>query len=194
MLSEARGAVVRDYTAAPFRTAAEIAQSLLSVDPSGATGSPKTLKSNWSEFLTRYDWQLFATFTFKEETHPESAVKAFRHWACEMDKSNGYRHRSRTTYNRRCTWARGLEWQKRGVLHFHALIGNLPYERTSQAQRLLLSAQWLGMGNTGFAKVDAFDGRGEAGAYIAKYCAKGGEIDLSPNLALPDLVGVAERR
>jgi len=154
---------------------------------------PNLLQTKWASFLSNYSWQIFATFTFKDETHPEAADKAFRHWAKLVDHSNGWRHRSKSTYARRMIWARGLEWQKRGVIHFHSLIGNLPYERTSQVQRTLMGKQWFDMKNTGFAKVDLYDGRTSAAEYITKYCAKGGEVDLSPSLKLPDLVGIVER-
>jgi hypothetical protein len=154
---------------------------------------PLPLEIQWVELLKRWDWQWFATFTFKDEKHPEAAAKVFRHWIKALDRASGYRERSVSTYSRRCVWARGLEWQKRGVIHFHVLLGNLPHPVCTRAGREFWAAFWLELGNTGYAKIDSFD-QHEAGlAYVSKYCAKGGEVDVSPNLALPDLVGTAER-
>jgi hypothetical protein len=154
--------------------------------------SPLPIEKQWVALLGSWRWQWFATFTFKEETHPEAAAKAFRHWTKLLDESNGFRHRSLSTHSRRCIWARGLEWQRRGVIHFHVLIGNLPIQTHTRLAREGWAAAWLAMGNTGFAKIDAFDSRDVGLAYIAKYCAKGGEVDVSDTLKRPDLVGTVE--
>jgi hypothetical protein len=151
------------------------------------------IEKDWIAFLRRWNWQWFATFTFKDETHPEAAAKAFRHWVKLLDEANGYRQRSLSTHSRRCVWARGLEWQKRGVIHFHVLIGNIPHEICTRVLREAWAAAWLGMQNTGFAKIDAFDQADAGLGYIAKYCAKGGEVDVCDQLRSPDLVGIAGR-
>jgi hypothetical protein len=150
------------------------------------------LENNWIELLSRYDWQWFATLTFKEATHPEAADKRYRYWIRQLDESNGFRYGRKSTLRYCCLWARGLEWQKRDVLHFHALISNIPYELTSSAQMRAWSDAWFLMGNTGFAKILPVSDIGGVAGYISKYCAKGGEVDLSANLPSgPDLSGVA---
>jgi hypothetical protein len=155
--------------------------------------SPLPIEKQWVTLLARWNWQWFATYTFKDETHPEAAAKVFRHWTKLLDDSNGYRERSKSTYSRRCTWARGLEWQKRGVIHFHAVLGNLPISCHTRNACDLWARTWLELGNTGFAKIEMIAVDEASLAYVAKYCAKGGEIDVSPNLVLPDLVGTVER-
>ncbi len=149
------------------------------------------IESAWVHFLSKYEWQWFATFTFKDATHPEAADKRYRFWTRLLDDSNGVDPRKPKTSKRRCMWVRGLEWQKRDVLHFHALIGNLPFELTARVRRDLWEQAWLLMGNTGFAQIRAIHEVGGVAGYVAKYCAKGGEIDLSPSLPhwSPDLAG-----
>lgn len=149
------------------------------------------LEHAWVQFLSKYEWQWFATFTFKDATHPEAADKRYKFWCRLLDDSNGYKPKSKKTHKRRCVWVRGLEWQKRDVLHFHALIGNLPYELTARTRRDAWEQAWLLMGSTGFAHIrEVAEVVGVAG-YVSKYCAKGGDIDVSPNLAgsTPDLSG-----
>jgi hypothetical protein len=154
---------------------------------------PLPIEIQWTSLLKRWSWHWFATFTFKDETHPEAADKVFRHWVKGLDESNGYRQRSKSTYARRCIWARGLEWQKRGVIHFHAVVGNLPLSTHTRMSCEAWAYAWLMLGNTGFAKIELIAHTEKSLGYVSKYCAKGGEIDLSPNLAVSDLVGVAER-
>jgi hypothetical protein len=169
----------------------DIVSPVVSALREGVRREQTPLQKAWVTLLTNYDWQWFATFTFKDAKHPESADKSFRYWAKQLSLAAGYKPRAPLTHKRRVVWARGLEWQKRDVLHFHALIGNLPYEYSARAVREAWSMAWLEMGKTGFARVDLVNDITNASGYVAKYCAKGGEIDISPNLAvaLPDLSG-----
>jgi hypothetical protein len=179
--------------AGSFLSAADAVTSIASALSVRVRRSPLPIEIQWTALLNRWRWHWFATFTFKDETHPEAAAKVFRHWVNLLDESNGYRQRSASTYSRRCTWARGLEWQKRGVIHFHAVLGNLPISNCTRASCEAWAHLWLELGNTGFAKIILVQDEG-AMSYVSKYCAKGGEIDLSPNLVRPDLVGTAESK
>jgi hypothetical protein len=144
------------------------------------------IEQAWVQFLSQYEWQWFATFTFKDETHPEAASKRYRFWIKLLNDSNGFKSNRKTTHKRAAIWVRGLEWQKRNVVHFHCLIGNLPYELTSRAQRDLWEQAWLLMGNTGFARIATVSEIGGVSGYVSKYCAKDGEIDISSNLPNPE--------
>jgi hypothetical protein len=143
----------------------------------------KPIEIAWTQFLSPFAWQWFATFTFAESVHPEAAAKRFSHWTKLLDESNGWSYRKRSSIKRKCVWVRGLEYQKRNVIHFHALVGNLPYELATRAQRDLWSSIWLNMGSTGFAAIRSIEEVGGVCGYISKYCAKGGEIDVSESLA-----------
>lgn len=137
----------------------------------------------WERFIDRYQWDWFATFTFREEIHPEAADKRFRVWMKSLQQAvagNNYRLNPRDQVR----WVRGLEWQKRGALHFHALM----YHRMDLnliQRRKAWEAEWLGLTDS-FASIYPCDSSGAVRSYIAKYCGKGGEVDCSPNLPRVD--------
>lgn len=133
----------------------------------------------WSDFLGTQDWQWFVTFTFTEEIHPEAADKLYRLWLNKLNRDL-YGQRWRKHYPYGCKWVRALEWQKRGVLHYHALISNVGY-----ADREKWASEWQELGKTskaGFIKIDQYDTeKGGAEAYLSKYVTKGGQVDISKN-------------
>lgn len=133
----------------------------------------------WERFIDRYVWDWFATFTFRESKHPEAADKVFRAWIHELQSAvagKTYRNRGRDQVR----WVRGLEWQKRGVIHFHCLM----YQRMNLnlcQTRKAWEREWLRLTDS-YASIYPCDSSGAVRAYIAKYCGKGGEVDCSPNL------------
>jgi len=146
-----------------------------------------SLHEGWVEFITRHNWQWFCTFTFREEVHPEKADKLFRLWCALLDESilGRYWHRKNKRYMR-VQWVRGLEWQKRGVLHYHALLRNIAPYRDGSTDRLFWAEEWNRL--AGIARIYPVDDVAGAAGYISKYCAKGGEVDfcaaLSPQVRL----------
>ena len=166
----------------PFLSVGELLNDIAPILREGVERKRSGLESGWVEFISRSDWQWFATFTFKDETHPETADKSFKYWCRLLDESNGYKSGTKSTHIRRCTWVRGLEWQKRGVVHFHALIGNLPWDIDTRTSRSFWQEAWCTMLKVGIARIHPVEDVGGVAGYISKYCAKGGEVDLSPNL------------
>lgn len=150
---------------------------------SARKGHSKGLQAGWVEFLGRWQWCWFSTHTFASEVHPEAADKAFKFWVGDIVARSYLGANWKRKKARQPVWVRGLEWQKRGVLHYHALVAGLPREYSEGPVRESFAAAWLGMGNTGFARVDPCNGSDGVLAYLAKYTAKGGDVDLSPNLA-----------
>jgi hypothetical protein len=102
--------------------------------------------------------------TFVSPIHPEQAVKRWGRWITALG-----RHPSRRPKLTPVIWARGDELQSRGVLHFHALIGNALGVSHFVGLRL-----WERLGG-GFARISPYD-RSRLGAL---YLAKGGEVELS---------------
>jgi len=138
----------------------------------------RPLEAAWVEMISRHEWQWFGTFTFREEVHPEKADKLFRLWCALLDESHiGKRWRKHP--DKRLQWVRGLEWQKRGVLHYHALIRNLPAYRDGLEDRQRCAAEWDKL--AGFAYILPVAEIGGVAGYISKYCSKGGEVDFSFN-------------
>lgn len=66
-----------------------------------------------------------------------------------------------------------MEMQRRGVLHFHALLGG---ERVDELRRLSFMDRWNQL--AGFAKIEAPRSGRAVRSYCAKYVTKGGELDL----------------
>lgn len=156
--------------------------------PSGLSVSGRVVRG-WEGLLDRYAWDWFATFTFRDEVHPEAADKLFRVWVSLLNRvttgTKNWHKRPRDTVR----WARGLEWQKRGVLHYHALL----YTRQglNHLERFAWTVEWERLGG-GYARILPCDSSPAVRAYIAKYCGKGGEVDVSLDLpaVLPGRVGV----
>jgi hypothetical protein len=164
-----------------FRSAASVAADLMAPE---LRKHGRPLDDGWVAFLKDYEWQWFATLTFEDAVHPEAASKRFVYWTRLIDDAYGVPCRKRADHPRRCRWARGLEWQKRDVLHFHAVMGNLPTENDTRAERGYWQEKWKELGNTGIARIWPVESTAGVVQYIAKYCSKGGEVDLSAGLAL----------
>ncbi|MBA4071445.1 MAG: hypothetical protein C0497_06350 [Gemmatimonas sp.] len=143
----------------------------------------------WRAFLARYPWSWFGTFTFAQEVHPEAADKRYRVWASKLSRSlygaRWYKRQSGVY------WIRALELQRRGVIHYHALVGAARLARADDrlacADRRVWEAEWLDIGR-GFARLETPRSIGSVSGYCAKYVAKGGEIDLGG--AFPDLTSL----
>ena len=69
-------------------------------------------------------------------------------------------------------WARGQEYQRRGVIHFHSLIGRIP----ESVRRLDWMDSWDDL--AGFARIEKYDSTKGARFYLGKYVLKGGQVDL----------------
>lgn len=149
----------------------------------------------WVEFIKgiheRVNFQWFSTLTFQYPVHPESAVKAYEKWQHLLNrKIYGVR------YYRRGEGLSSLvavEYQKRGVLHFHALNAgvNVPGRRQAGAildenaftinpgvsvemRRFYAMDLWATM--AGYARIYPFREAGGAESYVSKYVVKGGDI------------------
>lgn len=164
-----------------FRSAAAVAADLMAPE---LRRSSRPLDDGWVAFLKDYEWQWFATLTFQDAVHPEAASKRFVYWTRLLDDAYGVAKKKPAHHPRRVRWARGLEWQKRDVLHFHAVIGNIPTDSDTRAERGYWAKAWQDLGNTGFASIWPVESSAGVVQYIAKYCSKGGEVDVSAGLPL----------
>ena len=154
--------------------------------PSGAHRDPPAEPANpcaeaWAEYLGRWPWQWFVTLTFRADVHPEAADKRFRSWLAAVE-----RERNRVgLFDGGLRWVRALEYQRRGVIHFHVLLGNVGALRYATAHE-----HW----REGHAWIEPVRDSGAVRAYVAKYVAKGGEIDLGGDgMSRPDAAGWPSR-
>ncbi|HEU4990214.1 MAG TPA: hypothetical protein VFT41_10560 [Gemmatimonadaceae bacterium] len=134
-------------------------------------GYSSDLRQAWIVFLSRREWDWLATLTFRHEVHPEAADKRFRKWVAEIND----RLYGRRWYERGLgvTYARGLEYQRRGVIHFHALLYG---EGVEEQRREFWAKRWNEL--AGFARIEIPRDRCAVRRYVAKYVTKGGDIDI----------------
>jgi len=128
------------------------------------------LRDAWAGFIARWGpWEWFATFTFEEYVHPERADKLFR-----LLVSQGNRTLYGPRWHRRdqgITWVRGLEYQRRQVIHYHAILKGV---------RGLRRMDWVDWWyeRAGIARIYPVRVQEAVLRYVSKYVVKGGEIDL----------------
>ena len=149
-----------------------------------------------------YDW--FVTLTFRDPVHIEVAEHRFKRWI---------RHINLALYGgnfvkkkKSVTWFKAMERQKRGVLHFHCLIGSPDMYRLRRDKYMEMwetncglptskfrvdygrfdkilaepdSLDWL---SNGFARIYKYDPSKGADYYCSKYVTKGFDnIDVFVN-------------
>lgn len=138
------------------------------------------LRDAWIRFLDRWSWCWFVTLTFRGDyVHPETAYKRFRVFISQINRMlygiRWYKH------GQGVRWCLALEWQKRGVLHYHALIGGVGVE---DLRRLSWMDRWHEL--AGFARIEPIRSSEAVRRYVSKYVVKGGELDLGgPLLSEP---------
>lgn len=154
-------------------------------------GPKGALRNAWAEFLSPHPFQWFATLTFEKNVHPEAAIKRWRRFTNDLN---------RTLYGRRwmnqahggIQWVVATERQKRGVVHLHALLGD---DRNLDciARRLTWMDRWHEM--AGFARIESIKNDDAVIRYVTKYVIKDGEIEFSSNLGKsqqPQLLGFSK--
>lgn len=148
---------------------------------STAALSKTSLTEAWRVLLSRYPLNWFCTFTFTEDVHPERAVKLFRLFIKRLNRDLYGSH-----FERRgiagVYWVLAWEYQKRGVLHFHALIG-AEQDLNTRARRFDYMKLWESFGPpAGFSRIEAIESQEAVQKYVTKYVAKDGQLDLSDSL------------
>jgi len=124
--------------------------------------SLRKVKREFCSFLNRWEWDWYVTLTYRGSPGITKAKKLFRLWlGCleEEEKIKPY-------------YVRFLEWQKRGVPHFHLLMGNM-----GEVKRLKWMDRWYDL--AGIARIYPYNRNLGAGYYLGKYLFKdSGEIEI----------------
>ncbi len=153
--------------------------------------SHNSLPEVWAAFLDKpeWNWQWYGHFTFRDRdadasglrrfVHPEAALKIWDGFVHQVNKEifgNRYYKRKRDGV----VWARATEFQVRGAIHYHAIIGRVP----DTVRRRDYVDHWYS--KAGQARIYKYEkGKGAEG-YLSKSCYawKRGEIDLGGPLAV----------
>ncbi len=152
---------------------------------------PETLRDAWTDFLNRWDWELFGTFTFRDEPrHAEAAQKLYRVLVSKVNRDlYGPRWYQKDLG---INWTLAEERQQRGTLHFHTLWGLTGPLFHDFERRLACMEQWNEL--AGYARIFPIENQAAVRGYVSKYVVKGGELTLGGQLhghpALPLFDGV----
>ena len=137
----------------------------------------KSARIEFGDWLSLPEWDWYTTHTFKADY--VSSREADRHWYGWFNslriaaKAKGY---TPSLYGEQAPfYFRVVEYQDRGTLHYHSLIGGV-----GDIRRLLFKDFWE---LNGFARIEQYDRTRGAASYVAKYLNKdGGDIRFSHNL------------
>jgi hypothetical protein len=143
------------------------------------------LRLAWIEFLGRWDWHWFCTFTFDPKhartpqglVHPEKTIKAYRFFVNSLDCSlfgKNWKRHGEGVFS-----VLALEPHKSGIVHLHALMGAV-VNLNEVAMRVEWKEWWFK--HFGIARIEEPKDAGDVGGYCTKYVSKGGELVLSDSL------------
>ena len=137
------------------------------------------LRSAYGEFVARWDWEWFATFTFAHATHPERALKLFRVWRSILSREiYGRRWYKRHPYGVRSVVA--VEFHKSGQIHLHALLAGV-----GDIRRLTYMDKWEDLDRiAGHPRIYPVENNEAVSSYVTKYVTKDGDVYLSENLRI----------
>jgi len=143
-------------------------------------------KEAWLEVISRYEYDLFVTLTFQEDTKQWLAEKRFEKWVASLNKELFGRR-----YKQRNRGIRGVVVygnQKRGTLHFHALLYakglkdlNMEYMAKlwkCNGQKNKNTGTLLNKIVNGHADIKIYDPKQGAKHYLANHTFQGGVFDI----------------
>ena len=126
------------------------------------------------EFMMLHEWNWFVTHTFKNDISQHRAWSKWLKWIDKLNRSiYGRAHKK---HSLGVVWCCATEFQKRGVIHYHALISGVP----QSVYRAEWARQWREVLNCGRSRVDQAV-QNAAMIYISKYVAKDSHIEYSDN-------------
>jgi len=154
-----------------------------------------TLNEGWVQMADKFEpWHWYLSLTFQYFVNTEYALRQFKRFIRLInEKVHGKRFRGNGKWDSRCKgvpWLNAIEWQRRGVLHFHALLGGesnklgtLGYPSMSRYKDIWQYGLKKKNGiykfhPNGFAKIVEYDSSKGAKHYLSKYVTKGGELDI----------------
>lgn len=114
--------------------------------------SKKDLANEFGEWLNRYKWDWWATWTFRQDKSPYGARKSFLRFIRGIKKD--------------ATYFLAIEWHKyRHSVHCHSLVGNVEGIR-----RLSVMDKWYK--EFGIARILPYQKNLGARYYLSKYIVK----------------------
>lgn len=115
----------------------------------------KSLRNTWVSFLKCYNWDWFATLTFKSFPTTYTAQNKLKRWLRAIESQE----------KRKIGYYKAMEFTKVGVPHFHLLMGNLDGVRRDKYWE-----SWFR--ENGRARILPYNSKLGAGYYLTKYVVK----------------------
>jgi len=141
-------------------------------------GLMRRARNEFGAWLSVPEWSWFTTHTFRAEyVSRKEADRSWYSWFNSLRVAAKAKGLTPSCYGSRAPfYFRVAEYQDRGTLHYHALIGN-----AGDIRRLLFKDLWE---LDGFARVEKYDPGKGANFYVGKYLTKTdtGDIRFSHNL------------
>ena len=130
----------------------------------------KMIASEYADWLLNLkNWVNFLTLTFKDITPPDVARSKFNYLVQVLNRDAFGKHYVRKVGHSYFSYVLAVEYQRRGVIHFHVLTDrNINYD--------LLHRYWNIA--AGFAWAEPVKDKCKVIAYCSKYCVKGGNVDI----------------
>lgn len=156
-----------------------ISKTIHTVKDKGEIEQKYLLPQAWATMLEKFNWQWYGHFTFRDYPHPETADRAWSRWVHRLNREiygvHYWKDKTKGVY-----WARGTEYQKRGSLHYHAIVGGIP----EYVHHMRYMDDWNI--SSGFSRIFKYEKKKGAEYYMSKssYAWKNGEIDTSDSLKL----------
>ena len=140
-------------------------------------GLMRHARNAFGEWLSLPPWDWYTTHTFRAEyVSPKEADRHWYSWFNSLRVAAVAKGLTPSCYGDTAPfYFRVAEYQDRGTLHYHALIGNV-----GDIRRLLFKDFWE---LHGFARVEKYEPSRGANFYVGKYLTKAdGDIRFSHNL------------
>jgi len=129
----------------------------------------KFLKICWLDWLKQKDWKIFVTLTFKNEVFPDIARRKLKLLIRKLNECVFGLHYTKFVGHSYFSYIAGLEYQRRGVIHFHLLIDK-------PVNFHLMHEFWNEI--AGFAHVQILRDLDGALDYVTKYVIKCGQMEV----------------
>jgi hypothetical protein len=127
-------------------------------------------------FLQQWPWEWYGTLTFRQDVHPEAADKQFRRFVMRLNRLLHGHHWRKHGWG--LQWARVLEYQRRGALHYHVLFAGISGLRPRDC-----AALWHT--RAGFANIEPIRDLAAVLRYVSKFVLQGGELAFEPRMRPP---------
>jgi hypothetical protein len=113
------------------------------------------------------DWKVMMTLTFKDEISHDPAWNKWRYLVKRLNKKLFGSHYTQKVHHSYFSYLMGVEFQRRGVEHFHVLVNR-------SVDFATIKDLWFAI--AGLSQVELVKDRSDALQYVTKYILKGGEI------------------